>query len=153
MSCQPPHDVVEGAIFTYLRVHKEYSGNHSSQVQPPIYLGGQGYGVPNQCYLYPVGGRSGPPPLPVRQGDRPLLFSLTPLSPTNQNPLGSAWIPLSGRKGRNAYMLVSRSFGTSLSSFPQWTALLGSGQRLHLNVSPASSRRSGRSYIHVPAGM
>ena len=44
--------------------------------------GGQGTGVPNQCDLYPVVGRLGPPPLPVRRGSHPFLFSLlTPLFP------------------------------------------------------------------------
>ena len=73
--------------------------------------------------------------------------------PNNPTPPRSAWITLNVRKiRRSTYTLVSTSVGTSLPSLSQWRAFSGSSQRLHLNVLPAASQRSGRSHIHVPAG-
>ena len=78
MSYHPPREKGEGAVFTYLHVCEEKSYDHSSQVHPPLHPGGQGSGVPNQSDPSPVGGQCGPPPLPIRRGARPVLFSFPP---------------------------------------------------------------------------
>ena len=80
VSYHPPREKGEGAVFTYLHVCEEKSYDHSSQVHPPLHPGGQGSGVPNQSDPSPVGGQCGPPPLPIRRGARPVLFSFPPRS-------------------------------------------------------------------------
>ena len=78
MHHQPPRAKVERSVLTYLRVHKEYSGNHSSTGHSPLHPGGQGSVVPHQRDPPPVGIQRRPPPLLIRRGACPVLFKLPP---------------------------------------------------------------------------
>ena len=73
-------------------------------------------------------------------------------SPTKTKPLRSARRPPSGEISGSTSTLVLPGVDTSLTSPPQWEALLGSRRRRHLIALPAAARKGGRIHTHVPAG-